>query len=443
MKKLWITSLAICLTLMSAGCSGSSLPKAETAPAPTANEKKDTKETPAAVKEVRVSWYGDANRTKVYNDTFDIIQKKLPHIKIIREFASSAEYWNKLNTQVAGGNAPDLMVFTLDNINDFAKRNQLLDLQPFVDQGVIDIKSFNPTIVDSGKVNGKLYSVSQGNSIKASYYNKAMFKKAGVSEPSFDWTWEDYSRSMIAIHDALGKTVWGSEDMGGTSNLMQAFFKQRGKDLYKEDGSLGFEKADMIDWFTIWDTMRQKGGIPPADVSAEYAGKNEVEGILASGKVAATMSSSNRMKLFQDVMKDELGIVRVPTTKGGTEFDLLAGVYSSIYVKSKVAKETAEIINLFVNDLEAAKVFGELYGPVGSTKIMKDIEPFIDPSLKKVNEFQIAVSKNALPTVAYPTGSNAVNKLISTANEAIGFKQKSVSQAVDDFFVEAQKILKK
>ncbi|TDF91991.1 ABC transporter substrate-binding protein [Paenibacillus piri] len=440
MKKVWVMALSASLAFAAAGCSGSGPSAKDT---DTVKDAKGTNETSTAVKEVRVSWYGDANRTKVYNNTFDEIQKKLPNVKIIREFASSGEYWTKLNTQVAGGNAPDLMVFTLDNINDFAKRNQLLDLQPFVDQGVINIKDFNPTIVDSGKVNNKLYSVSQGNSIKASYYNKAMFKKAGVSEPDFNWTWEDYSKAMIALHDALGKDIWGSEDLGGVSNLLQSFLKQRSKDLYKEDGSLGFDKKDMIDWLTIWDNLRQKGGIPPADVTAEYAGKNEVEGILAAGKVASTMSSSNRMKLFQDVMKDELGIVRIPTTKGGIEFDLLAGVYSSIYVKSKVAKETAQIINLFVNDLDAAKLFGELYGPVGSTKIMKELEPFIDPTMKKVNDFQIQVSKNATSTVAYPTGSNAVNKLISTANEAIAFKQKSVAQAVDDFFTEAQKALKK
>jgi multiple sugar transport system substrate-binding protein len=436
MKKVLGLAVSAFVLLVSAGCTGS--PNAGTAP-----NKAESKENPPAVQEVRVSWYGDANRTKIYNNTFDEIQKKLPNIKIIREFASSGEYWTKLNTQVAGGNAPDLMVFTLDNINDFAKRNQLMDLQPFVDQGVIDIKDFNPTIVDSGKVNGKLYSVSQGNSIKASYYNKALYKKAGVSEPEFNWTWEDYSKSMIALHEALGKDVWGSEDLGGVSNLLQAFLKQRGKDLYKEDGSLGFAKEDMADWLNYWDNLRKKGGIPPADVTAEYAGKNEVEGILAAGKTATTMSSSNRMKLFQDVMKDELGIVRVPTTKGGTEFDLLAGVYSSIYIKSKVAKETAQIINLFVNDLSAAKAFGELYGPVGSTKIMKELEPSIDPTMKKVNDYQIAVSKNALSTVAYPTGSNAVNKLIGSANEAVAFKQKSVNQAVDEFFTEAPKALKK
>lgn len=435
MRKTIAAALAVSLAAAVSGCSGGS---PEAAPV-----KEGAEGAALAVKEVRVSWYGDANRNKVYNSTFDEIQKKLPHVKIIREFASSNDYWTKLNTQIAGGNAPDLMVFSLDNINDFAKREQLFDLQPFVDQGVIDIKDFNPTIVDSGKVNGKLYSVSQGNSIKASYYNKAMFQKAGVSEPDFNWTWDDFSKSMIAIHDALGNDVWGSEDLGGISNLLQSFLKQRNKDLYTEDGGLGFEKQDMADWLTIWDQLRQKGGIPPADVSAEYAGKNEVEGILAAGKVAATMSSSNRMKLFQDVMKDELGIVRIPTTKGGTEFDLLAGVYSAIYVKSKVAKETAEIINLFVNDADAAKQFGELYGPVGSTKVMKALEPFIDPTMKKVNEFQMQVSKNATPTVAYPTGSNAVNKLISTANEAVAFKQKTVAQAVDDFFIEAQKTLKK
>lgn len=434
MKKLSVLSIISIVTAISVGCSaGSSTPSVENGSA--AGSEKTT--------EVRVSWYGDANRNQIYNDTFDIIQKKLPDIKLIREFAAGNDYWTKLNTQVAGGNAPDMMVFTLDNLYDFAKRGQLADLQPYVDQGIIHLNDFNPAIVNSGKVDGKLYTVSQGNSILGTYYNKEIFKKAGLSEPDLNWTWEDFAQSMIAIHKALGSAVWGSEDLAGTNNIFQTFLKQRNKDLYKEDGSLGFEKSDMIEWFTLWDSMRQQGGVAPADISAEYKGKNEVEGILATGKVAVTMSASNRLKLFQNVMKDELGMVRVPATKDGTPFDLLAGVYMGVYAKSKVPKETARIIDAFANDSEAAKAFGMLYGPVGSSKVMKELEATIDPMMKKINDYQVAVSKNTLPTVPYPAGSNAINKLLGTENDAIAFKQKSVEEAVDDFFTEAQKILKK
>ncbi|MFH5185210.1 hypothetical protein ACHHV8_22620 [Paenibacillus sp. TAB 01] len=114
-----------------------------------------------------------------------------------------------------------------------------------------------------------------------------------------------------------------------------------------------------------------------------------------------------------------------------------------VYAKSKVPKETARIIDAFANDSEAAKAFGMLYGPVGSSKVMKELEATIDPMMKKINDYQVAVSKNTLPTVPYPAGSNAINKLLGTENDAIAFKQKSVEEAVDDFFTEAQKILKK
>jgi multiple sugar transport system substrate-binding protein len=136
-------------------------------------------------------------------------------------------------------------------------------------------------------------------------------------------------------------------------------------------------------------------------------------------------------------------MVRLPSIKGGTQFDLLAGVYMGIYTKSKSPKETARIIDAFANDSEASKAFGLLYGPVGSSKVMKELEPSIDPLMKKVNDYQVTVSKNVLPTIPYPTGSNAVNKLLTTENDAIAFKQKTIAQSVDDFFTEAQKILKK
>ncbi|WP_165452548.1 ABC transporter substrate-binding protein [Paenibacillus thalictri] len=446
--------LITCLTTTMIGCSSSNTSQApSTTTANTTNNPAGnpapTSPAPASpakteVKEVRVSWYGDAQRNKIYQSTFDEIQKKLPDLKITREFASSNDYYTKLNTQTAGGNAPDLMIFTLYTLYDYAKRGQLLDLKPYVDKGVIDLKDFDPAIVESGKVDGKLLTVSQGNSILASFYNKDMFKKTGVKEPSFDWTWDEFSQTMIELAGKLDKGTWGSVDLGGSINQFQAFLKQRGKDLYSENGGLGFEKADMADWYTVWDNLRQKGGIPPADISAEYDGKPEAEGLFGLGKVAVRMGASNQFALAQEIMKNnQLGIVRMPQTKGGTSYDQLAGVYMGIYTKSKVPEETARIINLFANDASAAKEFGLLYGPVGQTKVMKELEPTLSPAMKAVSDYQKAVSKNATSTVPFPVASNAVNKLIADQNQQIAYKKKTITQAVDAFFTEAEKLLKR
>lgn len=454
-KTLSMMVLTVGLTAAMIGCSSGN---STTAPGSSAtnNPGNSTPSTPAPgsstpstpakteVKDVRVSWYGDAQRNKIYEATYDEIQKKLPNVKITREFAASNDYYTKLNTQTAGGNAPDLMIFTLYTLYDYAKRGQLLDLQPYVDKGIIDLKNFDKSIIDSGKVDGKLLTVSQGNSILASFYNKDLFKKAGIAEPSFDWTWDDFSKSMIELTAKLGKGTWGSVDLGGSINQYQAFLKQRGKDLYSTDGGLGFEKKDMVDWYSMWDNMRQKGGIPPADITAEYDGKPEAEGLFGLGKVAVRMGASNQFALAQDIMKNTLlGIARMPQTKGGISYDQIAGVYMGIYTKSKAPEETAQIINLFANDLNAAKAFGLLYGPVGQTKIMGELEPTLSPAMKAVSDYQKAVSKNATSTVPYPVASNAVNKLISDQNQQIAYKQKTVNQAVDAFFAEAEKLLKR
>lgn len=447
--------LTVCWATAIMGCSSGNnpAPAAAPTPAPAGNEAGSGAAAPAGApgnsagagsKEVRVSWYGDTQRNKIYEATYDEIQKKLPELKITREFAASNDYYTKLNTQTAGGNAPDLMIFTMYYLYDYAKRGQLLDLQPFVDKGIIDLKDFDPAIVESGKVDGKLVTVSQGNSILASFYNKDLFKKAGVPEPSFDWTWDEFSATMIELSQKLGNGVWGSVDLGGSINQLQAFLKQRGKDLYNEQGGLGFEKADLADWYTMWDHLRQNGGIPPADITAEYDGKPTAESLFGLGKTAVRMGASNQFALEQEIMKDaQLGILRMPQTKGGTSYDQLAGVYMGIYTKSKVPEETAKIINMFANDPDAAKAFGLLYGPVGQTKMMQQLEPTLSPAMKAVSDYQKVVSKNTSPTVPFPAASNAVNKLIADQNQQVAFKQKTVAQAVDGFFLEADKLLKR
>ena len=43
--------------------------------------------------------------------------------------------------------------------------------------------------------------------------------------------------------------------------------------MFTSDHELGFEAADMAEWFQYWEDMRKAGGAPPADVQAQ-AGDN-------------------------------------------------------------------------------------------------------------------------------------------------------------------------
>lgn len=90
------------------------------------------------------------------------MNKKNPNIKVSREFTTENQYAEKFTTQAAGGNAPDVLQTSSFFQFDFVKRNMMLELDPLVASGDINVSDFDPVDVDGGKVNGKLYAISSG-----------------------------------------------------------------------------------------------------------------------------------------------------------------------------------------------------------------------------------------------------------------------------------------
>ncbi|MDL2319440.1 extracellular solute-binding protein, partial [Eubacteriales bacterium OttesenSCG-928-A19] len=79
--------------------------------------------------ELRFTWWGGDARAERTNNVIELFQAQYPDIKITAEPKPSDSYWDTLNTQLAGGNAPDILQFG-GNYPDFI--NYLLPLQDFV-----------------------------------------------------------------------------------------------------------------------------------------------------------------------------------------------------------------------------------------------------------------------------------------------------------------------
>lgn len=106
MKKTMLAcTLALLMTVLAA-CSGGTSggpPGGADANSGTAN----TGSAPGQV-ELRVMWWGDQARADRTNEALKLFMEKNPDIKVIGEFAPNSGYFDKLNTQLASGTAPDV-----------------------------------------------------------------------------------------------------------------------------------------------------------------------------------------------------------------------------------------------------------------------------------------------------------------------------------------------
>src|SRR5208283_3532287 len=90
-----------------------------------------------------------------------------------------------------GARTPEPDLFSCDSplTASYAVRNQAMALDD-----ILDRKRFSSGAAAAGTYKGKLYSMPEATSSQLLFYNRALFKQAGIEPPAADvtkrWTWE-------------------------------------------------------------------------------------------------------------------------------------------------------------------------------------------------------------------------------------------------------------
>ena len=193
MRKRWLTLLAAALlaALTACGGGGKSSDSAPSGKEPQGGASPSGSQGQEQV-ELRIMWWGDQTRADITNQALRKFEEKYPHIKVVGEFAPSSSYFDKLNTLLASGTAPDVF-FLGGNYIYYADKGVLLDLGPYVGNE-LDLSDMDQGLIDYGTYKGKLYHISAGANSRGILVNATMFEEAGVPLPTDDWTWEDFAR---------------------------------------------------------------------------------------------------------------------------------------------------------------------------------------------------------------------------------------------------------
>ena len=105
-------------------------------------------------------------------------------------------YYTKLNTQLASGDAPDVFEVGYENFVSYAAKNTLKDLTPIIAKDT----TFKPEIYkglayDFFKYQNKQYGVVESFSDVVLFYNKDLFDKKQVEYPKGRLDMEARARS--------------------------------------------------------------------------------------------------------------------------------------------------------------------------------------------------------------------------------------------------------
>jgi multiple sugar transport system substrate-binding protein len=129
--------------------------------------------------------------TPEFQTLADAFHAENPDVTVELKEYDATNYDTQMTTDLAAGAAPDVYVLkNLKNFYTYQSGQQLLD--------VSDVASeLDPATggLDSYEVDGASYAVPYRQDSWVLYYNKELFKQAGVAEPDGSWTWDDYAQA--------------------------------------------------------------------------------------------------------------------------------------------------------------------------------------------------------------------------------------------------------
>ncbi len=384
--------------------------------------------------EIRMTWWGSDARHERTNAAIDLFEEKYPNITVVREPAGFEGYRDKLLTQSAAGNAPDVFQFYDDILREFGDRGQLLDLNTLAPEP-LSLEGWPESVLDSILIDGEVRALPFSVTTQAVSYNTVAFETYGVDAPTDDWTWDDFAETAQAITDASGGAVYGTSDWSGFNQAFEVWAKQAGGDFIDDQG-LAFSKEDLASWWELWADLRESGAAVPADVAAEYPTNYDA---LVAGRTAMGFSTANVLQAIQSQTADNVDAVRAPSDADTPGSYLRTAMTLAVAKTSEHPEAAGLLINFLVNDPEATAILGIERGiPLNPTVIDAATEG-ADETAQEFVRLVESVRENGAPSPVPPVaGAGEVIALFTEYSQRVAFGQLSVDDAVDEFFAAAE-----
>jgi multiple sugar transport system substrate-binding protein len=151
--------------------------------------------------EVRFLVFGEPAELQAFRTVVKEFRTIEPEITVtLVEASDRDDLITRVSTSFAGGQPPDLFLINYRFFGQFAARGILEPVQGRLDEtDAFDEEDFYREALDAFRVEDELVCLPQNISSLVVYYNRDLFREAGVSEPEAGWTWNDMVEKAIAL----------------------------------------------------------------------------------------------------------------------------------------------------------------------------------------------------------------------------------------------------
>ena len=392
--------------------------------------------------ELRFSWWGSDSRHALTQEVIDLFETAHPNITIVADYTSWGDYWDKLSTSVAAGDAPDIITQEERYLREYSSKGVLQDMSQL---DALDLSAIDEEILSAGNFDGGQYGVPTGINAYAIVADPAIYEAAGVEMPDdTTWTWDDYIEITTQISANTPDGVYGAQDYGFNEPGFAIFARQKGEELYTADGTLGFSEETLAEWWTMSLELQKAGATPPATKSVEVENGGPEMSLVGTGQGAHSFFWTNQLGALTSAAGHDLQLLRHPGEADGerTGMYFKPSMYYSISADTEYPVEAAMFVDFLVNNVDAGGLILSDRGLPANPDVRAAVQDMFTPVDQQASAFLANLGPVIVDSLATPpVGSGEVVNIIKRINEQVLFEQITPDEAAKQFMSEVEAVI--
>lgn len=318
-----IAQLSVAAALVVAGCSSSSTPQ----PTQAATQAATVAATMTAAPSTATTTACKGITFWARSDTSPFIQPLVdaynalggPRVELTVVPAGAA-FTQKLGAALAAGTAPDVISLNLVYAPYFASKGQLADITDRAKAlGYVD--QLNASELRVGTWNDKIYALPFTGDASALFYNKTLFKRAGLDPSKPPTTWAeilDDAKKVAALGGGVSGYYFPGSGSGWNLFTFTPYIWASGGDVLTGDGAnqkSNLNTQPVKDALAFYRELWTSGVIDP---SAQTDDGTSILTLFEAGKVAMLPNGAFAYSEFKSKFKNlDYGITFIPGKNGG------------------------------------------------------------------------------------------------------------------------------
>jgi ABC-type sugar transport system permease subunit/ABC-type glycerol-3-phosphate transport system substrate-binding protein len=325
-----------------------------------------------------------------WQEDYDFVQplveryeRENPGVRI--RLLRAAEQNETLKTLLATGEPPDVFAIDVELFPAYHSVGALASLQPYLERDGFDESEYFRVTLDAFRTQGEsgapeLFALPKDCTPYVLYYNKALFRQAGIEPPDADWTWEEFfaaAQSLTGPADASGlREQYGLSTNYWVQALMPWIWSSGGAVL-DEEGRPVFDSPEVLRALRFLKQLID-AGVTPRQVHRAVSFNSKVT--FDRGRVAMIAPAGrwvvNRIRDRESTV--EYDVAPLPKGPTGLRATALAETGYCLSAVSEVSEEAYRFLRFLAGEA-GARLMASRGIAVPALKSVAESDVFVQP----------------------------------------------------------------